>query len=84
MNEGLAETLEWQARCRDLETANEQLREEREILREERDGAMEHWRINKEKNEQLWERIHALEAALHEANAKNDRLRIHLQQGIEL
>lgn len=33
MNEQMAETMEWQARCRDLETSLEFVREERDLAR---------------------------------------------------
>lgn len=80
----MAELMEWQARCRDMETSKEQLREERDLLREQRDGAMERWKEACDKNEMYWVRITELEAALSKATAQVERLRIHLQQGIEL
>ena len=80
----MAELMEWQARCRDMETSKEQLREERDLLREQRDGAMARWKEAFERSEMYWERIVELEAALSKATAQVERLRIHLQQGIEL
>ena len=43
MNEtDMAEMMEWQARCRDLETSKEQIREERDVARLQ-------WQIEHEK-----------------------------------
>lgn len=67
MNEGLAETIEWQARCGDLQTANEQLREERDVAREA-------WRKAADLNELYLERIVELEKALNLATAKINTL----------
>lgn len=77
MNEGLAETIEWQARCSDLQTANEQLREERDIARKQ-------WQEAQQTKELYWSRILELEAALSQATSYAQRVRLHLQQGIEL
>ncbi len=77
MNEGLAETIEWQARCSDLQTVNEE-------LRAQRDGALAQWKQVCEVRDLYWERIVELEAALSKANAYAQRIRLHLQQGIEL
>ena len=77
MNEGLAESLEWQARCRDLETANEELREARE-------SALTQARTLAADKEFLFQRVTELEEALRAANQKIGRLVLHLQQGIEL
>lgn len=77
MNDAMAELLEWQARCRDLETSREQLREERDIARKQ-------WQESHAKSEMYWGRILELEAALSNATAQVERFRIHIQQGIEL
>lgn len=77
MNEGLAESLEWQARCRDLETVNEELRESRE-------SALTQARTLAADKEFLFQRVTELEEALRAANQKIGRLVLHLQQGIEL
>lgn len=77
MNEELAEVIEWQARCSDLQTVNEQLRDERDL-------ALREWREAKAVSELYWARIVELEAALTKANSVTSRLRLHLQQGIEL
>ena len=63
MNESLAETIEWQARCGDLQTSNEQ-------LREERDAARKAWKDAKEISDIYWQRVLDLEKALNVANAK--------------
>jgi hypothetical protein len=63
MNEGLAEMLEWQARCGDLQTVNEQLREERDFARKA-------WEEEKRTTALYWERILDLEKALTLANQK--------------
>lgn len=77
MNEELAEMMEWQARCTDLQTVNEQLRDERDLaLREMREA--------KSISELYWSRVVELEAALMKANSITSRLRSHIQQGIEL
>lgn len=78
MNEtDMAEMMEWQARCRDLETSKEQIREERDVARLQ-------WQIEHEKSELYWGRIVELESALSKATTQIERLRLHLQQGIEL
>lgn len=77
MNEELAELMEWQARCSDLQTVNEQLRDERDL-------ALREWREAKSVSELYWSRIVELESALVKANSMVSRLRLHLQQGIEL
>jgi hypothetical protein len=77
VNEELAELMEWQARCSDLQTVNEQLRDERDL-------ALREWREAKAVSELYWSRIVELEAALGKANSVTSRLRLHLQQGIEL
>jgi hypothetical protein len=73
MNEELAEMMEWQARCGDLQTVNEQLREERDVARKS-------WEQAQATNALYWERILDLEKALNLATAKIT----HLQQGVEL
>jgi len=80
----MAELMEWQARCRDMETSKEQLREERDLLRAQLDSAMKYLREAVTTRELYWERIVELEAALSKATAQAERLRINLQQGIEL
>jgi len=82
--EHLAEMFEWQARCRDLETANGELREERDRLRTERDTAVKYWHDNVAKNETLWARITELENVLFVATSERDRYRLMAQQGVEL
>ncbi len=77
MNEGLAEMIEWQARCSDLQTVNEQLREERDVARKQ-------WQEATQTKELYWSRILELESALSRATAYAHRVRLHLQQGIEL
>ena len=78
MNEtDMAEMMEWQARCRDLETSKEQIREERDVARLQ-------WQNEHEKSELYWGRIVELESALSKATMQIERLRLHLQQGIEL
>lgn len=77
MNEELAELMEWQARCSDLQTVNEQLRDERDL-------ALREWREAKSISELYWSRVVELEAALMKANSITSRLRQHIQQGIEL
>lgn len=72
MNEGLAEMMEWQARCGELQTVNEQ-------LREERDAARNAWQEAQATHELYWQRILDLEKALNLATAKIT----HLQQGLE-
>ena len=65
-----AELIEWQSRCGDLQNAVERLREERDAARASVDL--------------LVHENHVLEENLREANATISRLRIHIQQGIEL
>lgn len=77
MNEELAELMEWQARCSDLQTVNEQLRDERDL-------ALREWREAKAVSELYWSRVVELESALSKANSITSRLRQHIQQGIEL
>lgn len=69
-NHQLAELIEWQARCADLENANEALREEREQARSTADLLMHE--------------CARLEARVTELSAFVDRLRIAVQQGAEL
>lgn len=82
--EELAEMYEWQARCRDLETANGQLREERDRFREERNTSLKYWHENLAQMETLWKRITELEEALAAATAERDRYRLATEQGREL
>lgn len=77
MNEELAEMMEWQARCSDLQTVNEQLRDGRDL-------ALREWMEAKSVAELYWSRIVELEAALTKANSMTSRLRAHIQQGFEL
>lgn len=65
-----AELIEWQSRCGDLQNSVERLREERDSARATVDLMLHE--------------NHRLEEALREANATISRLRIHIQQGIEL
>ena len=71
MTEGMqAEIQHWQARCDDLSTANERLREERDIARLELIAAKAMLETSQEN--------------LRQANATVDRLRLHIAQGVEL
>lgn len=75
--EDLAEMLEWQARCRDFETSNERIREERDSL------------INtvvtlRQREDALVTRITELEQLSQKQQTLIDRLTIHVQQGVEL
>lgn len=65
-----AELIEWQARCGDLQNSVERLRDERDSARATVDLMLHE--------------NHRLEEALREANTTISRLRIHIQQGIEL
>jgi chromosome segregation ATPase len=65
-----AEMQHWQARCDDLSTANERLREERD------DAKMELIAV-KAMRESLIEE-------LQQSRATVDRLRLHIAQGVEL
>jgi hypothetical protein len=76
-NQSIAEIAEWQARCGDLSTSNEQ-------LREERDAALTLAAEHKLKHSILWERVTELEQAIKNQQAIIDRLRLHIQQGVEL
>lgn len=71
------EIIEWQARTRDLEVANERLREERELARALA-ANLEAELANKE------EQIKQLDQMVDALHAQVDRLRLHLQQGVEL
>ncbi len=82
--EELAEMYEWQARCRDLETSNGQLREERDRYRAERDSSLKYWHENLNQMEPLWKRITELEELLARATAERDRYRLAVEQGREL
>lgn len=65
-----AEVMEWQARTTDLETTNERLREERDSAR-----ATVH---------DLTTEVARLEQVIHDLGQQVDRLRLHIQQGVEL
>lgn len=69
-NNQLAELIEWQSRCADLQNANETLREERDHARASVDLLMHE--------------CAKLEARVTELSAFVDRLRIAVQQGAEL
>jgi len=85
MNEtDMAEMMEWQARCRDLETSKEQIREERDLLRDQCESAMKRLREAVTTRELYWERIVELEAALSKATSQVQRLELRLAQGTEL
>lgn len=66
----VAETEAWQARCDELTIANEQLREQRETAR----GLAQ----------RLEEALTQAEEKVKELSATVDRLRLHIQQGVEL
>lgn len=76
-NESIAEVAEWQARCGDLSTSNE-------LLREERDSALAYAAGQSAKHAILWERVIELEQTVKDQQATIDRLRLHIQQGVEL
>ena len=79
-----AESLEWQARCRDLENSLERVREELDNYKQSTHAAMaELARSTKESNE-MFSRVLELERELATAHATIDRLRLHIEQGTEL
>lgn len=69
-NETMAEMAEWQARTRDLETSLEQVRTERDSARASCDLQMHEIMRLEEENRQLLALV--------------GRLRLHIQQGVEL
>jgi dynactin complex subunit len=69
-NELIAEMVEWQSRCADLQNANERLREERDAARSSVDLLMHE--------------NHALGSTIKDLGGLVDRLRTHIAQGIEL
>jgi outer membrane murein-binding lipoprotein Lpp len=66
----VAETEAWQARCDELSIVNEQLREQRESARSIA--------------QRLEEALTQSEEKVKELSATMDRLRLHIQQGVEL
>lgn len=66
----VAETEAWQSRCDALAVANEQLREQRQIARS--------------LAQRLEEALTQSEEKVKELSATVDRLRLHIQQGVEL
>ncbi len=71
MTEGMqAELQHWQARCDDLSTANERLREERDDAKLELIAAKA--------------MLETLREDLQQSRATVDRLRLHIAQGVEL
>jgi predicted nucleic acid-binding Zn-ribbon protein len=83
-NEQRAEMYEWQARCRDLETSLQQVRDDRDEARTQRDAALKNWNDAVQRATFLWHRVTELEHALNAAVSERDRLRTHVQQGVEL
>jgi 5,10-methylene-tetrahydrofolate dehydrogenase/methenyl tetrahydrofolate cyclohydrolase len=77
MSDYTAELIEWQARTRDLETSNERLREERENARTL--AALLEAELN-EKQILVDSYIKQIKTL----GAEVERLRIHIQQGVEL
>ncbi len=65
-----AEMQHWQARCDDLSTANERLREERDDAKLELIAAKA--------------MLETLREELQQSRATVDRLRLHIAQGVEL
>ena len=66
----VAETEAWQARCDELSIVNEQLREQRDNARSIA--------------QRLEEALTQSEEKVKELSATMDRLRLHIQQGVEL
>jgi hypothetical protein len=73
----LAEMLEWQARCRDLETSNER-------TREERDSLIATIAALRTREDALVARLDELERINIRQETIINRLNIHLKQGMEL
>lgn len=79
-----AEALEWQARCRDLETSLERVREELDNYKESTRVAMVHINRSEQQTNEMFTRVVELERELATALSTIDRLRLHIQQGTEL
>jgi hypothetical protein len=78
MTEGeLAEMLEWQARCRDLETSNER-------TREERDSLIATISALRTREDALVARLDELERINAKQQTIINRFDIHIKQGLEL
>lgn len=73
----LAEMLEWQARCRDLETSNER-------TREERDSLIATISALRAREDALVARLDELERINAKQQTIINRIEIHIKQGLEL
>lgn len=79
-----AEVAMWDARCNDLQNSLERLREERDELKQQNEQAIKDLNITIQASIELNQELEACRERIRSLGGQLDRLRLHLQQGIEL